>query len=111
MDRRHRILVVEDDDGSRKALSTWLSQDYEVVVARDGLEGLELATSLQPPPDVVVTDVRMPRLDGIAMVERLRSVEALRFVPVIFLTDQTSPRSMIAGIAAGARAYLPKPID
>jgi DNA-binding response OmpR family regulator len=106
---RPRILVVEDEDGTRNALAGWLVHEYDVVVARDGCEGLDVASAQRP--DIVLTDVWMPRLDGIEMVKQMKGIDSLRRVPVIFLTGQTSPRSMIDGIAAGARAYLPKPID
>jgi len=106
---RARILVVEDDESTLHALAGWLSYDYDVVTARDGIEGLERA--LESPPDVIVADVWMPRLDGVTMVRRMKQIAALRPIPVLFLTGQTMPASVIAGIAAGARAYLPKPID
>ncbi len=108
---RARILVVEDDSSTRTALAGWLGHDYEVLTAADGLEGLQIATTHQPPPDLILADVWMPRLDGVGMVSRIKAIEALRSIPVIFLTGQTSPTSVIAGISAGARAYLPKPID
>lgn len=66
---------------------------------------------MSPAPDVILTDVWMPRLDGVAMVGRLKEIAGLRRVPVIFLTGQTSVESVVAGIAAGARAYLPKPVE
>lgn len=108
---RRRILVVEDDPSTREALASWLTYEYDVVTACDGLQGLELATTMDPGPDVILADVWMPRLDGISMVVRIKSLASLRHVPVIFLTGQVAPRSMIAGISAGARAYLPKPVD
>lgn len=111
MNTRARILVVEDDVHTRTALTRWLEQDYEVVTASDGLEGLEAATKLDPPPDLILTDVWMPRLDGVEMVTRIKRIELLRKIPAIFLTGQTSPVSMMAGLSAGARAYLPKPVD
>jgi len=92
------------------ALVGWFAHDYDVMAAADGIEGLELATQ-PPPPDLVLVDVWMPRLDGISMVKQMKQIDALRHVPVIFLTGQMSTASMLAGIAAGARAYLPKPID
>lgn len=106
---RKRILVVDDDDGTRRAIAVLLSGDYEVVTAADGIEGLEVA--LREHPDLVVADVWMPRADGVTMVQRMKQVDALRHVPVIFLTGQTSVKSVVAGISAGAWAYLPKPID
>ncbi len=108
---RPLVLVVEDDESTRSALVSWLRHEYDVIAARDGLEGLRMATTHQPRPDVILADVWMPLLDGVSMVRRLKEIDSLRRVPVIFLTGQTSPQSMVAGISAGARAYLPKPID
>jgi len=108
---RARILIVEDDANTRTALARWLEHDYDVTTACDGLEGLEIATTQSPPPDLILTDVWMPRVDGVEMVTRIKRIESLRKIPAIFLTGQTSPVSMMAGLSAGARAYLPKPID
>ncbi len=105
------VLVVEDEEGTRVALERWLAQDYDVVTARDGIEGLEIALTRDPMPDVILTDVWMPGLDGVSMVKCIKKNEFVRHVPVIFLTGQTAAKSVIAGIAAGAQAYLPKPID
>jgi CheY-like chemotaxis protein len=106
---RAHILIVDDDDLTLKALAAWLSYEYEVVTAHDGIEGLERAAELTP--DVIISDVWMPRLDGVEMVRHMKRIEGLRHVPVLFLTGQTSPASVVAGISAGARAYLSKPID
>jgi DNA-binding response OmpR family regulator len=110
-DKRPSILIVEDDAGTRDALVRWLQHEYDTITACDGLEGLEIATTRRPPPDLILADVWMPQLDGVGMVTRLKAIEALRHIPVIFLTGQTSPPSVIAGISAGARAYLSKPVD
>ena len=107
---RKCILVVDDDEGTRRAIAVLLSGDYDVVTAADGIEGLEVAIR-GPRPDLVVADVWMPRADGVTMVKRMKQIDALRHVPVIFLTGQTSVQSVVAGISAGAWAYLPKPID
>jgi len=106
-----RVLLVEDDEGTRLALEAWLGQRYEVVSARNGLEGIEKATAPDAPPDVVIADVWMPVLDGVEMVVRMKRIESLRRVPVIFLTAHTAPAGVIAGIQAGARAYLHKPVS
>jgi DNA-binding response OmpR family regulator len=108
---RPRILLVEDDVPALAALARWLEYEYDVVTARDGLEGLEIATTREPAPDLIITDMWMPRLDGVEMVSRIKAIQALHRIPVIFLTGQNSPKSVIAGISAGARAYLPKPVD
>ena len=106
---RTRILVVDDDEGTRRAIAILLSGEHEVFTAADGIDGLQAA--IQNPPDLIIADVWMPRADGVVMVRRMKQIEAVRHVPVIFLTGQTSVQSMVAGISAGAWAYLPKPID
>lgn len=108
--RKKRILVVDDDEGTRGAIAHLLNVEFDVSVAADGVEGLEIATG-PTPPDLVIADVWMPRLDGIEMVRRMKQIESLHHVPVVFLTGQTSPMSVVAGIAAGARHYLAKPVD
>jgi CheY-like chemotaxis protein len=107
--RRRRILIVDDDEGARTALAAWLGRDYEVVTAGDGIEGLERAAQMAP--DIVIADVWMPRLDGVSMVNRMKRIESLRHVPVVFLSGQTEPVSIAAGFSAGGHSYLTKPID
>ena len=106
--RRKVVLVVDDDPGARDALLQLLSDRYDVVTAMDGVDGFEMATLLDP--DLIVTDVTMPRLDGVAMVKRIRA-RMQRKAPVIFLTGCDTPSDVIAGISAGARHYLSKPVD
>jgi CheY-like chemotaxis protein len=107
--RRPRILIVEDDDGTRTAIARWLAEKYEVITARDGQEGFSLASTSRP--DVILTDLWMPRVDGLAMVSRLRRVEAIRDVPVVFLTGQAESERDRTGLLAAAVACLAKPID
>jgi DNA-binding response OmpR family regulator len=106
--RRKRILVVEDEPDSGDILAQFLGGQYDVVVARDGIEGLTKATDWAP--DLIISDVSMPGLDGLTMVQHLRFRLGLK-VPVIFLTALDSPSDVIAGIASGARHYLTKPVD
>jgi CheY-like chemotaxis protein len=106
---RRRILIVEDDEQTRAALSGWLGYEYEVMTASDGCEGLALASQITP--DIIVTDLWMPKLDGISMVNRMMSVDSLRNVPVVFLTGQTEPASIAASFSAGGHSYLTKPVD
>jgi len=105
---KRRILLVDDDLSGRDALAGALRERYEVFVASDGRQGVEMAARVRP--DLVVTDVSMPVLDGIAMVRELREQQGLR-VPVIFLTAFDRPQLVIAAIGAGARHYLIKPVE
>jgi DNA-binding response OmpR family regulator len=104
-----RILVVDDDEGTRRALAILLSGEYEVVTASDGIDGVAMA--VREPPDLIIADMWMPGVDGALMVKRMKQIDTLSSVPVIFLSGQTSVHSVVAGISAGAWAYLPKPID
>src|SRR5512143_2740442 len=103
-----RILVVDDDAWIRRMVTTVLEKrGYEVVVARDGEDGLAKAQA--SPPDLIITDVMMPRLDGWALVKQLRSRPELALVPVVFLTALGSDEDRIRGFRLGADDYLAKP--
>jgi DNA-binding response OmpR family regulator len=102
------VLVVDDDDDIRAMLVRALGMKYTVYEARDGLEAREALDQI-PPPDAIVTDVMMPRLDGIGFAKLLRKEAALQRVPILFLTARGSPVDVITGINAGARHYVTKP--
>jgi len=104
-----RILVAEDQDDLRSIIGLSLgSEGYEVATARDGLEALEIAR--RRPPDIVVTNLDMPRLDGLELIRRLRADLHLHNVPVIILSG-TGHQHAEAIIRAGAYEFLCKPFD
>lgn len=105
---RPRILVAEDDPDLLKMLEVVMRTLGEVVTAVDGQDAFEKALA-GPPPDVVVTDVMMPRMDGLTLARQLKAHQALSKVPIIMLTARTGPRDIVAGINAGARFYVTKP--
>lgn len=104
------LLVVDDDPSLLLAVSETLrAEGYEVVTARRGAEALvRIAESL---PDLIISDIRMPGMDGYALVRHLRSAPRTRLVPIVFLTakDETSDR--VAGFRTGADVYLTKPFE
>ncbi|HEU4404334.1 MAG TPA: ATP-binding protein [Polyangiaceae bacterium] len=104
---RPRVLVAEDNDELRAFLVELLATEYDVVACRDGLEAFESARRLRP--DVVLSDVMMPRLDGMGLVARLKADAALRHVPVVLLTAQANIDAAVAGLDGGADDYLGKP--
>ena len=106
---KKRILLVDDDQETARMIARVLGTRYDVAVAPDGLQGLELATAT-PSPDLIITDVMMPVLDGIRMVQRIKALDRGARLPIIFLTARTAPEDVIAGIKAGARSYLMKPV-
>jgi len=108
-DARPLVLIVEDSPDLRGYLGRELRETYRVLLAATGDEGLELAC--QEIPDVVISDVMMPGLDGFALCRRLREDERTCHVPIILLTALAEAESRRTGFREGADAYLPKPFD
>jgi DNA-binding NarL/FixJ family response regulator len=105
-----RLLLVDDEPGLRTAVKAYLEDEgFSVSTANDGEEGWTQAQQLLP--DVVITDVMMPRCDGFGLLKRLRADERLGGTPVIFLTAKGMTADRIAGFQAGADDYIPKPFD
>jgi DNA-binding response OmpR family regulator len=102
------IVVVDDDPDIRAMLVKALGMTYTVYEARDGEEARGLLTTL-PPPDALVCDIMMPRLDGLALAKILRKTPGFDRLPILFLTAKDSPLDLVAGINAGARHYVTKP--
>jgi DNA-binding NarL/FixJ family response regulator len=104
------LLLVDDEPGLRTAVKAYLEDEgFAVSTANDGEEGWTQAQQLHP--DVVITDVMMPRCDGYGLLKRLRADERLGGTPVIFLTAKGMTADRIAGFQAGADDYIPKPFD
>ncbi len=105
---RLRILVVDDDPNLRLLVESTLRREgYEVLEAEDGEQGLERVQSARP--DLVLLDVNMPRMDGIAVLKHLRAQERSRHIPVLMLTVQDNEAATRAAFDAGANDYLAKP--
>jgi DNA-binding response OmpR family regulator len=102
------VMVVDDDADIRTMLVRALGLTHTVYEAGDGEEAREILQVI-PVPDAIVCDVMMPRLDGLALAKHLRQDQALRRVPVLFLTARETPLDVIAGINAGAKHYVTKP--
>jgi two-component system, chemotaxis family, chemotaxis protein CheY len=108
--RRRRVLLVDDDVSIRVLCSLNLrAAEFEVTEAEDGLQGFEQAT--RHPPDLVLSDLRMPGLDGFALAEALRRVEATRAVPVVFMSGETGVAERMRAYALGVAGFGPKPFD
>lgn len=103
-----RILVVEDDSDLLHMIKTMLSTVGEVTLSKDGQEALDLLKSGYK-PDVIVTDLMMPRMDGLTLAKTLKNDPNIGGVPVVMLTAKSGPMDMITGINAGARHYVTKP--
>ncbi len=110
MDKNATILIVEDSLTQAKRLEHLLAKGgYTVLIARNGLEGLEMAREKKPA--VVITDVMMPEMDGYDMCRRIKDEPDLAATPVIILTALSDPEDVIKGLKCGADNFHPKPYD
>lgn len=103
-----RVLLVEDNIELRKFLKNHLSH-YQVLEAGDGVEAMEIIQKTMP--DLVVSDIMMPRMDGISLCKAIKSSFITSHIPVVLLTAKTTVEHKIEGIENGADAYVDKPFD
>ena len=106
---RQTLLFVEDNEDLCRYLMNAFQTDYRVVIAKNGKVGLEKAMEILP--DVIVSDVMMPVMNGIECCEALKTDERTAHIPVILLTALAEERQQLEGYGAGADDYLPKPFS
>ncbi|MBA3247598.1 MAG: response regulator transcription factor [Pyrinomonadaceae bacterium] len=105
-----RLLVVDDEPNLLQAVAICLrAEGYEVATARNGAEALlKVAETL---PDLMISDIRMPGMDGYTLVRQLRAAHRTVILPVVFLTAKDETADRIAGFRSGVDAYLTKPFE
>lgn len=106
---RSKILIVEDNEELRNLLVRLFSRVYAVYEAQDGAEGLERTKEIQP--DIVLSDIMMPRMSGIEMCRKIKSNFDTSHIPVILLTAQTAEEYTMQGLKMGADDYVTKPFN
>lgn len=105
-----KILIVDDEPELRQSIREVLeAHNYQVIAARDGQEGL--ARALNESPDLIILDVRMPRMDGFAMLSRLRNREHTAEIPVVMLTAKGETPAIFEAEKLKATDYFIKPFD
>jgi len=105
-----RILIAEDSAVQAEALRRVLAREgYTVSVAKDGAEGLAKARELSP--DLMISDIMMPGMDGFELCRNIKANERLRSTPVILLTSLSDPQDVIRAVQCGADKFITKPYD
>ncbi len=103
------LLIVEDSREVADYLAAILKSEYRIECAQDGKSGLEKALNLIP--DIILSDVMMPEMDGIALLEKVKHDIRTSHIPVVMLTAKADVASRLSGLESGADAYLAKPFD
>ncbi|MBO6794906.1 MAG: response regulator [Balneolaceae bacterium] len=106
---RANVMLVEDNDDMRTYLQSVISGMFDVKAAENGLEALKLLDDFIP--DIIVSDIMMPEIDGYEMVKKIRSLDRFAHIPVIFISAKDSVAEIEYGLNAGADIYLPKPFE
>src|ERR1700693_5849797 len=116
-----RILLVEDDPKDVELTLTALEEYHlanEVVVTRDGEEALDylyrrstFAARSNDNPAVLLLDLKLPKVDGLEVLQQIKSDQQLRMIPVVVLTSSREERDMVASYKLGVNAYVVKPVD
>ncbi|NEO52851.1 MAG: response regulator transcription factor [Okeania sp. SIO3B5] len=110
IDNKKQILIVDDEDSLRILLKRHLElQGYEVKDANSGLDALSILEQLNP--DLIVSDIMMPQMDGLEFCQRLRSSNLGQLVPFIFLSSKGELEDRILGLSMGADDYINKPFE
>jgi len=105
-----KLLLVDDEPGLREAVQAYLEDSgFTVEVANNAIEGWEKVQQIVP--DLVISDIMMPQVDGYQFLQQLRQDDRFKSMPVVFLTAKGMTSDRIQGYQAGCDAYLPKPFD
>lgn len=106
---KYRVLIVEDDDEIRKYIHNELSDDYHVSECSNGKEALGII--LKKAPNIVISDIMMPEMDGITLCRKIKQNITINHIPVILLTAKTTYEDNMEGLDVGADAYMTKPFN
>jgi DNA-binding response OmpR family regulator len=107
MPDKRKVLVIDDERDNRELIHQILSDRFNVLMAKDGEEGILVARSELP--DVILLDITMPKMDGIAVCEALRSNEATRHIPIMMITASVDLDARVQSFMTGADDFLSKP--
>ncbi len=120
---RNKVILLVEDDPDDEALTLRALRENkisnDVVVARDGVEALDYlfgtgahaGRDTRDLPQLVLLDLKLPRVDGLELLRRLRAAERTRLLPVVILTSSNEEKDVTCGYTSGANSYIRKPVD
>lgn len=109
MSAKPKILVIEDNEDTRRFLSQILGREYEVILADNAVLGIDFARNQAP--DLILLDIMLPHLSGLDACQLLKKDERTARIPIIFLSAKSKVSDITSGLNLGADDYIPKPFD
>ena len=109
-----KLLLVEDNPDDERLTIRALRRGNvanEIIVARNGEEALRLVFSINPLPCAVLLDLKLPKIDGLEVLRRIRTHETTRLLPIVVLTSSSEDRDIVESYSLGANSYVRKPVD
>lgn len=106
---KHRILIIEDNADTRQFLEAMLCKEFEVLIAENGVIGIDYARNKSP--DLIVLDIMLPILSGYDACSLLKKDEKTRHIPILFLSAKNTVNDITQGLSTGADDYIAKPFD
>ncbi len=107
--KRYSVLIVEDQSDLWHFMQDFLRHEFEIFIAEDGLQACDIA--YREIPDLIISDIMMPEMDGIELCKELKTDERTNHIPLIFLTAKSTIEARLEGYKTGADDYIPKPFD
>ena len=109
MDKKHSVLIVDDEPSNISVLTSILRSEYTLYAVTNGPDAIEAAE--RHSPDIILLDIIMPDMDGYAVIDALKASEKTKKIPVIFLTAKADPEDQRRGLELGAEDYVFKPFS
>ncbi|NVN11104.1 response regulator [Nguyenibacter vanlangensis] len=107
-----RVLTIDDSRTMQGMLRKALEEaGCDVIQGADGVDGLDVLRGANPPPNVVITDINMPRMDGFEVIETIRTMNQFKHLPIIVLTTESDPEKKARARTAGATGWIVKPFS
>lgn len=109
MEHAPKVLIVEDNDDMANYIAQHLSDKYSLQFAHNGAQALEMTSDILP--DLIITDIMMPEMDGYELCRRIRAAEATNHIPIVVISARSDEADRMEGIKSGADAFLQKPFN